>query len=49
MRLSMGRFSIGWKVIFVFGLGLAILLFISVISYNNISVMISTAVAQDNA
>jgi diguanylate cyclase (GGDEF)-like protein/PAS domain S-box-containing protein len=39
----MGQFSIGQKVVFVFGLGLAILLFISVISYNNISVMISTA------
>jgi diguanylate cyclase (GGDEF)-like protein/PAS domain S-box-containing protein len=39
----MGQFSLARKVVFAFGLGLAILLFISFISYNNISVRISTA------
>jgi diguanylate cyclase (GGDEF)-like protein/PAS domain S-box-containing protein len=43
MRLSIGQLSTGHKVIAVLALGLAILLSVSIISYHNISVMITVA------
>jgi diguanylate cyclase (GGDEF)-like protein/PAS domain S-box-containing protein len=42
MTLSPSQLSIGQKVVFVFALGLIILLVISIISYNNISAMIDS-------
>jgi len=49
MRLSLRQFSVKQKAVFVFGSGLAILLFIGVTSYNTMSVMISAAEWRENA